>query len=100
MLATIEALMAAQAKQPADTPRTTVLMITHHVEELSPRTSLVMLMRDGQFIRAGKPGDVITPESLSETFGCKVFVRQLHGRFWLEVLPEAWLDLLRDKAPR
>lgn len=97
VLATIEGLMAAQEKLPASVPRTTVLMITHHVEELSPRTSLVMLMKAGRFVRAGKPSDVITPESLSETFGCKVFVRQMHGRFWLEVLPEAWLDLLRSK---
>jgi iron complex transport system ATP-binding protein len=77
----------------------TVLMITHHVEELSPRTAHVMLMRDGQFIMDGPPDQVITPESLSDVFGCKVFVRKVHGRYWPEVLPEAWLNLI-TRPPR
>ncbi|MEX2212849.1 MAG: ATP-binding cassette domain-containing protein [Phycisphaeraceae bacterium] len=97
VLATIEAILASQEKAPADQPRTSVIMITHHVEELSPRASQVMLMKDGQFTRIGKPHDVITPETLTETFGCKVFVRTLHGRWWLEVLPEAWIDLVKAK---
>ncbi len=87
VLAVIEQILAAPHPP-------TVLMITHHVEELSPRTQHVILMRDGRFTQQGPPADIITPEHLSETFGCKVFVRQTHGRFWLEVLPEAWLDLI------
>jgi iron complex transport system ATP-binding protein len=72
----------------------TVLFITHHVEELPPTTQKILLLRDGRIVADGKPDDVITPESLSHVFGCKVFVRKIHGRFWLEVLPEAWLDLI------
>ncbi|MBL4699848.1 MAG: ATP-binding cassette domain-containing protein [Phycisphaeraceae bacterium] len=72
----------------------TVLFITHHVEELPLSTQKILLIRDGQIIADGKPDDVITPESLTQVFGCKVFVRKIHGRFWLEVLPEAWLDLI------
>ena len=87
VLAVIEQILAAPHPP-------TVLMITHHVEELSPRTQHVILMRDGRFTQQGPPADIITPEHLSETFGCKVFVKQTHGRFWLEVLPEAWLDLI------
>ncbi|QDU32682.1 putative ABC transporter ATP-binding protein YlmA [Poriferisphaera corsica] len=87
ILATIEMILA-KPNPPA------LIMITHHVEELSPRTSNVFLMRDGQFINQGPPSDIITPESLTQTFGCKVFVKKIHGRFWLEVLPEAWLDLV------
>ena len=44
---------------------------------------------------ARPPSQIISPETLTETFGCKVFVRRIHGRYWLEVLPEAWLDLVR-----
>jgi iron complex transport system ATP-binding protein len=91
VLATIEQVML----QP-DPP--TVLMITHHVEELSPRTAQVLLMRQGRIVAAGTPGQTITPESLSAVFGCRVFVRRIHGRYWLEVLPEAWLDLLRQPS--
>lgn len=71
-----------------------VLMITHHVEELSPQTTKVVLMRHGKIERVGTPAEVITPESLTHTFGCKVYVHKNHGRYWLEVLPEAWIDLV------
>lgn len=87
MLATIE-MVLARPNPPA------ILMITHHVEELSPRTSQVMLMKQGRFIASGPPKDIVTPERLTETFDCKVYVRRVHGRYWLEVLPEAWLDLV------
>lgn len=76
----------------------TVLLITHHVEEISPRTAQVLLMNDGRITAAGRPQDVITPESLTATFGCKVFVKRLHGRWWLEVLPEAWIELVNQKG--
>ena len=94
VLATIEQILAS-----ANPP--TVLLITHHVEEISPRTVQVLLMKDGRITASGPPAQVITPESLTRTFGCKVFVRRQHGRFWLEVLSEAWLDLVKaaDQAP-
>lgn len=89
VLATIEQLLSLPGAP-------TVLMITHHVEELSPRTEQVMLMRDGMITACGSPDDVITPENLTQLYGCKVYVHKRHGRFWLEVLPEAWLDLIRN----
>ena len=87
VLATIEKILASE-NAPA------VLMITHHVEELSPRTSQVLLMKNGKFVATGEPDQVINPETLSEVYGCKVYVKKSNGRFWLEVLPEAWLDLV------
>ncbi|XAM01013.1 ATP-binding cassette domain-containing protein [Phycisphaeraceae bacterium D3-23] len=87
VLATVDRLLASPAP-PA------VLMITHHVEELPKQTAQVFLMQQGQFVAQGPPEAVLTPEQLSAVFGCKVFVQQRHGRYWLEVLPEAWLDLV------
>lgn len=86
VLATIESILAGP-----DPPA--VLMITHHVEELSPRTAQVLLMKKGRFLAAGPPEQVITPESLTETFDTTVYVTRRNGRFWLEVLPEAWVEL-------
>lgn len=91
VLATVEQVLSQP--NPRDAPA--ILMITHHVEELSPQTDKVMLMRDGRFISAGPPEQIITPEKLSEAFGCKVFVQRVHGRYWLQVLPEAWVDLVK-----
>lgn len=88
VLATVERVLARP-----DAPA--VIFITHHVEEISPRTDTVYLMQRGRFVAQGPPQDIVTPEKLSQTFGCKVFVRKVHGRWWLEVLPEAWVDLVR-----
>lgn len=96
VLATIERLRRLH-------PELTVIMVTHHVEELSPRTDQVVLIRSGRLAAVGRPDAVITPERLTEVFGCKVFVQKRSGRWWLEVLPEAWLDLIEDRpetAPR
>lgn len=87
VLATVDQLLSSP-NPPA------VLMITHHVEELPRQTMQVFLMQNGRFVAQGLPEQVITPEQLSSVFGCKVFVQQRHGRYWLEVLPEAWLDLV------
>jgi iron complex transport system ATP-binding protein len=81
-------------------PMMTLIMVTHHVEEIAPKTDQVMLLKDGTIAAQGKPEQVITPERLSDLFGCKVFVQKRSGRWWLEVLPEAWLDLLRDIGPK
>ncbi|MEM1209407.1 MAG: ATP-binding cassette domain-containing protein [Planctomycetota bacterium] len=77
---------------------TAVLMITHHVEELSPRTDRVIMMKQGRVVAQGHAEDVVNPEVLSDVYGCRVYVRRVHGRWWLEVLPEAWLDLLAPEA--
>lgn len=73
-----------------------VLMITHHVEEVPRQASRVVLMRDGRIEDAGPPHQTLTPEKLTRAFGCKVYVRRVHGRYWTEVLPEAWLELARE----
>jgi len=88
VLATVERVLARP-----DAPA--VIFITHHVEEIPPRTSAVHLMQRGRFLASGRPEAILTPERLSHTFGCKVFVRKVHGRWWLEVLPEAWIDLVK-----
>ncbi|MBI1371925.1 MAG: ATP-binding cassette domain-containing protein [Phycisphaera sp.] len=91
VLATIEQLRAMH-------PELTVFMITHHVEEISPSTDQVLLLRRGRVAAVGRPDHVITPETLSDVLGCKVYVQKRAGRFWLEVLPEAWLDLADPNA--
>ncbi len=93
LLATLERL-----RQRPDAP--TIVFVTHHVEEISTRCDQVLMLREGRVAANGPPDDVISPEILSDVFGCRVWVQKRSGRFWLEVLPEAWLDLLRPDAPQ
>ena len=99
-LAGRERLLATVDRLARDPAGPTILLITHHVEELPPSTRSVWLMRGGRIVAAGPPEAVITPESLSGLFGCRVDVQQRNGRWWLEVLPEAWLELGRSGAPK
>lgn len=72
----------------------TVILITHHVEELPPAMSNVLLLDQGSVAAAGRPGDVFESERLSRVYRCPVTVRQSHGRFYAEVKPGSWRDLL------
>jgi iron complex transport system ATP-binding protein len=93
LLATVEQLHQLES-------RPTIITITHHVEEISPDTSHVLMLKQGKVAAAGAADHVITPEVLSNLFDCKVFVQKRSRRFWLEVLPEAWVDLLKRSNSR
>jgi len=96
LLAVVDAITHRSATAKDRVPA--VLYITHHVEELSPRTAQVLLMKQGRIAAAGRPDRVITPESLTSVFGCPVYVRRVWGRWQLEVLPEAWASLMPGGA--
>jgi iron complex transport system ATP-binding protein len=88
ILATIQSLF----EQPHDPP--TTILITHHIEELPPATSNVLLLSEGKAAAVGGPDEVLKPEILSRLYNCPVQVRKSAGRFYLEVHPDAWRDLL------
>ncbi|MDG2537863.1 ATP-binding cassette domain-containing protein [Dyella jiangningensis] len=55
---------------------TTLLLVTHHIEEVLPEIERVVLLRDGQMLRQGDKADVLTDNALSEAFGMPVRVQQ------------------------
>jgi iron complex transport system ATP-binding protein len=78
---------------PAVGPPTTIF-ITHHVEELPPATSQVLLLSDGAPAALGPPDQVLREAVLSPVYGCPLQVRRTGGRWYLEVHPAAWEGLL------
>ncbi len=80
--------------------RPTVILITHHVEELPPATSHVLLLAKGTVAAAGTTEEVLRERTLSEAYGCPVQVHQSGGRYYLEVHPSAWEDLIGSDSPR
>jgi iron complex transport system ATP-binding protein len=76
----------------------TVILITHHVEELPPTTSGVLLMRDGKSAASGTMVDVLTAPNLSRAYGVDVEVRRANGRYYPQVHPSAWEGLLGDSG--
>jgi iron complex transport system ATP-binding protein len=58
------------------TDGTTVILITHHVEEIIPAISQVVLLKAGRILRAGPKRDVLTSAHVSELYGAPITVHQ------------------------
>lgn len=66
---------ASDPKSPA------IVMVTHHVEEIPLGFNRALLLKDGRVTAAGPIAEVLTSESLSETFGVDVELTETEGRF-------------------
>ncbi len=55
-----------------------IVFVTHHVEEILPTFTHVLLLRNGAALAAGKMGDVMKPAMLAKLFGRQV--RLIKGR--------------------
>jgi iron complex transport system ATP-binding protein len=55
---------------------TTLLLVTHHIEEVLPEIERVVLLRDGRVLRQGDKADVLTSEALGDAFGMPVRVQR------------------------
>jgi len=55
---------------------TTLILITHHVDEIVPETRRVVLLREGQVAFDGRPEDALTPAHLSAVFGVDLIVER------------------------
>jgi iron complex transport system ATP-binding protein len=62
-----------------------LVLVTHHVEEITPMFSHSLLLRDGQVIAAGATGQVLNSRNLSETFGAKLNLGRSSGRYSLRL---------------
>ena len=58
------------------------VLVTHHVEELPPGITHVLLLRDGLAVAQGLAGAVLTPDNLSATFGLPLRVERRDGRWY------------------
>jgi iron complex transport system ATP-binding protein len=59
----------------------TLVLVTHHVEEIIPAFSHVLLLRKGEVLAAGPKGKVLTSAKLSHAFNAQVQVRRQQGRY-------------------
>ena len=66
----------------ADPDAPASVLVTHHVEELPPGVSHVLLLRDGMIVAAGLTRDVLTDQHLSATFGIPLRVERRDGRWY------------------
>ncbi|MFF3064110.1 ABC transporter ATP-binding protein [Oerskovia sp. NPDC057915] len=77
-----EELVGALSELATDPASPVLVLVTHHVEEIPPGFTHVLLLKDGAVHRAGPLTEVLTAENLSEAFGLPLFVAHGGGR-WL-----------------
>jgi iron complex transport system ATP-binding protein len=58
---------------------TTLLLITHHIEEVIPEIARVILLRDGAIVGDGPTSEMLTAERLSEVFGHPLTIDEAAG---------------------
>jgi iron complex transport system ATP-binding protein len=63
--------------------RPVVVYITHHVEEILPDFTHLLLLRGGRAVAAGPLRETLTPALLEKTFGAKLRLERRGGRVWL-----------------
>jgi iron complex transport system ATP-binding protein len=64
---------------------TTLILITHHVDEIVPETRRVVLLRDGQVAYDGRPEDALTSARLGDVFGAALSVERAGDYYHVRV---------------
>ena len=65
----------------ADEAAPALVLVTHHVEEIPPSFTHLLLLREGRVVAAGPLRETLTGDNLAETFGMPLTVER-HGDRW------------------
>jgi len=76
-----EQLVADLDRLLAETHGPTVVLVTHHLEELPVGIADVALVRDGRMVATGPVATTLDDANVSAAFGVAVTVRGEHGRY-------------------
>ena len=76
-----EDLVARLGVLAGDVDAPALVLVTHHVEEIPPSFTDVLLVRDGRVVAQGPIEITLTEDNLSETFGLPLVVDR-HGDRW------------------
>jgi iron complex transport system ATP-binding protein len=63
----------------------TIILVTHHVEEIIPEIGVVILMRDGRITVSGAKTEILTSNNLSDAYGASVTVREAGGYYAADI---------------
>ena len=64
----------------------TLVLVTHHVEEIMPVFSHVLLLKKGRVLAAGEKADVLTSKNLSQTFTARMRLLPAGRRYGLKAV--------------
>ncbi|MDM7856453.1 ABC transporter ATP-binding protein [Cellulomonas alba] len=76
-----EELVAALAELANDRRSPVLVLVTHHVEEIPPGFTHLLLLRDGTAFAAGSIAETLTDENLSGAFGLPLVIDRVGDRW-------------------
>ena len=76
-----EDLVATLSTLARDLASPATVLVSHHVEEIPPGFTHVLLLREGRVVIAGPIEDVLTEEHLETTFGMPLVLTRADGRW-------------------
>jgi len=65
---------------------TTILIVTHHVEEVIPETRRVVLLAQGRVVFDGTPAEALTPVRLEQVYGAPMAVERHDGYYAVRIV--------------
>ena len=80
-LAGREQLVAMLADVAADPATAAIVLVTHHVDEIPPGFTHVLMLADGRVAAQGPIANTLTAESLSRCFGLRLALARQDGRW-------------------
>jgi iron complex transport system ATP-binding protein len=66
----------------------TLVLVTHHVEEIMPVFSHLLILKNGRMLASGEKLAILKTKILSQAFNAQLKLQFKTGRYLLSVLPE------------
>ncbi len=66
--------------------KSTIILVTHHLEEIFPEIKNVALIYNNTIFKIGKKEDILNSENLSTVFDIKIEVKQKNERYYIETI--------------
>ena len=76
-----ERLIASLSGMAGHEGRLTVILVTHHVEEIPPGFDRMLILSEGRVITAGSISEALTSETLTAIYGVPLMVHSTNGRY-------------------
>lgn len=80
-----ESLLLFIERLASENPFTALVMVTHHVEEIVPSITHVLLLKHGQVVDYGLKSKILTSQKLTETFDMPVKISRCKHRYMAQV---------------
>ena len=64
--------------------KSTIILVTHHLEEIFEEIKNIALIYNNQIFKAGKKEDILTSENLSTIFDTKIVLNKKNERYFIE----------------